>query len=388
MKRKEFIQTIAGTTAVIAGAGAAGLVTGSCAEKRPVIDYNNTSKAIKGLRFGVSVYSYGNDFATGATNLERCMAEIADIGAEGLEILGEAHIKGYPNPSKEWIDTWYKNLDKYKLVPTAYDIFCDTMFYPDKLLTPEELLEFLIVDMKVANSLGYKVFRQQVAPYPADDPSEEYLAPYVMSTRAMKFLELAIPHLEKYDIKIALELHSPTHLKSRWIDGCLELIQRTKTQHIGFCPDFSAFTSRPQKMQTNMLLAQGAKQEIIDYIISAYQQDLGPEKTMEEVKKMGGSPAEINFASAAGIYHASNNNPNDLSIVAQLIYHTHAKFYEVLDDFSGEYSMNYPAILKAYVDNGVTGWIDSECEGSRPDVTTSGHVRMHQTMMRKILASL
>ena len=134
-----------------------------------------------------------------------------------------------------------------------------------------------------------------MAPFPADDPSESYLAPYVLSKDAMKYLELAIPYCEKYDIKLALELHSPTHLKSKWIDGCLELIQRTKTQQIGFCPDFSAFTTKPQKMQTNMLLAQGAKQEIIDYIISAYQQDLGPEKTMEEVKKMGGSPAENEF---------------------------------------------------------------------------------------------
>ena len=45
--------------------------------------------------------------------------------------------------------------------------------------------------------------------------------------------------------------------------------------------------------------------------------------------------------------------------------------------------MNYPEILKAYVDNGIKGWIDSECEGFRQDVSTSGHVRMHQVMMRK-----
>ena len=102
MKRKEFVRTIASTTAVIAGAGTVGLVAGSCSEKRPVIDYNNTSKAVKGIRFGVSVYSYGNDFATGAANLERCMAEIADIGAEGIEILGE-------DPCKRFIQTPPKN---------------------------------------------------------------------------------------------------------------------------------------------------------------------------------------------------------------------------------------------------------------------------------------
>ncbi|MBN1158073.1 MAG: TIM barrel protein, partial [Bacteroidales bacterium] len=271
---------------------------------------------------------------------------------------------------------------------TAYDIFCDTMFYKDRLLTPEELLEFLIVDMKVASQLGYHVFRQQVAPYPADDPSESYLAPYVMSTDAMKYLELAIPYCEQYDIKLALELHSPTQIRSRWIDGCLELIERTQTPYIGFAPDFSMFTIRPRKGTVEQMVEQGAKKEILDYIISAYQENLGPEKTVEEVKKMGGGEIEQNFAGVAGIYHASNNDPNDLNIIAPWVYHTHAKFYHIEDDLSTDYSMNYPLILENYVKNGITGVLSSECEGMRSDVTRPTHIRMQHAMIRNILASL
>jgi sugar phosphate isomerase/epimerase len=307
MTRNEFLKTMAGATAVIASTGAAGFAAESCAPA------DASSKAIKGLRFGVSIYSYGGDFMSGAATVERCAADIANMGAEGIELLGEAHVKGYPNPSKEWIDNWYKLLDQYKLTPTAY---------------------------------------------------------------------------EKYDIKLALELHSPTHLRSKWIDGMLELIQRTKTEHIGFCPDFSAFTWRPQKGTVERMVAQGCKKEIVEYIISAYQQDLGPDKTVEEVKKMGGNEQELAYASKAGLYHQSNNNPADIKIIAPYIYHTHAKFYNIEDDLSSDYSMKYPEILKAYVDNGVKGWLSSECEGGRSDISRQGHVRLQQAMMRRILTSL
>jgi sugar phosphate isomerase/epimerase len=382
MKRKEFIKSVALASAAVAGAGTTASLMGACAS--PASAAGN----MHGLALGVSVYSFGSDILAGTTNLEKVMADTSEMGGEYIEILGETHVIGYPNPSTAWIDTWKGLLEKYKLKTSAYDTFCDTMFFKDRLLTPEELLELLIVDMKVANTLGFKVFRQQVAPYPADDPAEAYLAPYVASKDAFKYLELAIPHLEKYDIKIALELHSPTQIRSKWIDGCLELIERTKTKNIGFCPDFSSFTWRPQKGTVERMVEQGCKKEIVEYIISAYQKRANPDATVEEVKKMGGNAQEQAYASKAGLFHQSNNDPADIKIIAPWIYHTHAKFYGVEDDLSSDYSMKYPEILKAYVDNKVTGVISSECEGRREDISRSTHVRMHHAMIRGILAKL
>ena len=50
-----------------------------------------------GLRFGVSTYSYTGDIYTSMT-LEDVFADIADIGATGIEILGEGNIPDYPTP--------------------------------------------------------------------------------------------------------------------------------------------------------------------------------------------------------------------------------------------------------------------------------------------------
>jgi hypothetical protein len=131
---------------------------------------------------------------------------------------------------------------------------------------------------------------------------------------------------EKYDVRMGIELHSPTQLKSAFIDSILEVIAKTKTQHFGFCPDLSAFTRTPQRSTKTRLVQQGARENIVDYIISAYQQRLGPEKTVAEVKRMGGNEVELNFAGIAGIYHSSNNDPKDLLPLVPYCYHVHGKF--------------------------------------------------------------
>ena len=53
------------------------------------------------------LYSFMTDYGT-VLDLETAMAGIADIGATGIEILGEGHIPNYPNPSQEWVDDWFR----------------------------------------------------------------------------------------------------------------------------------------------------------------------------------------------------------------------------------------------------------------------------------------
>jgi hypothetical protein len=47
------------------------------------------------FRYGVSLYSYMGDYGT-VMDLEAALASVADIGATGVEILGEGHIPNYP----------------------------------------------------------------------------------------------------------------------------------------------------------------------------------------------------------------------------------------------------------------------------------------------------
>jgi hypothetical protein len=58
-----------------------------------------------GFRYGVSLYSFTGDMNTLMT-LEDAMADIADLGAAGIEILTQSTLPGYPEPSAAWIDEW------------------------------------------------------------------------------------------------------------------------------------------------------------------------------------------------------------------------------------------------------------------------------------------
>ena len=68
---------------------------------------------------GVSLYSYSGEYGVTMT-MEDMFADMSDMGAEGLEILANGHIEGYPEPTDEWVENWFRLLDKYKIKPVEY----------------------------------------------------------------------------------------------------------------------------------------------------------------------------------------------------------------------------------------------------------------------------
>jgi sugar phosphate isomerase/epimerase len=371
MTRKTFMQTLAGVA-----------VSASIPTIAEAASSAPTAKTK--MKFSASVYSYGADIRSGSMTLEDCLADISDMGAEGVEILGESHVPGYPNPSNKWLDQWFGWMEKYKLKPSGYDTFVDTRFYSKRMLTTDEAAERMAVDFKLANRLGFKALRQMWPPYPADDPAEEINAPYVKSKLAMETVLKALPAAEKYDVRMGIELHPPSQMKSPFISSMMEMIEKTKTKHFGFCPDLGSFAMRPQRRVIENLLKQGARKDILEYIVSAYQSKVGPIKTVDEVKKMGGNEVELRYAGVAGIYHMSNNDPKDLAPLVPYCYHVHAKFYEITDQLR-EYSIPYEEVLPVLDKGGYAGYLSSEYEGSREEYTTSAAIRAQHAMMKTIL---
>ena len=365
--RKDFLGTLA------AGAASAYLSNAVAAPAIP-------SK----MKLGVTAYSYAYDLRARTMTLENVVADVADMGGQGVEILGETHVPGYPNPSDRWVQQWFGWMEKYHTKPSAYDVFVDTMFYKDRLLTVDEAVQRLVADFKLANRLGFKVLRQQWPPYKADDPADQPWAPYYKSAPAMQVIQKALPFAEKYDVKMAVELHSPTRLKSVWMDDCLEVIVKTKTKHFGFCPDMSSFVERAPRSRLAVLQREGARENILDFIGKAYMDNLGADKTVAEVAKMGGNDVEKRWASMAGIYHFSNNDPKDMAKLAPYIYHVHAKFYEMMDD-AHEYSIPYEKIIPVLSEGGYSGYLSSEYEGAREDFQTSAQIRMQFVMLKRLL---
>lgn len=67
------------------------------------------------------------------------MADIADMGATRIEILGDGNIPGYPTPTTAWIDSWHELLQTYGLTATNWFLGLDAAMWRERDLTAEEL---------------------------------------------------------------------------------------------------------------------------------------------------------------------------------------------------------------------------------------------------------
>ena len=183
------------------------------------------------------------DYGT-VLDLETALAGIADIGATGVEILGEGHIPNYPDPSQEWVDDWFRLLDKYGLEPTNYGSWIDTRLHSSgangRDMTVEEGAAALQRDLRLAKRLGFRFVRPKIGVVSSD------LVPHPIWTEVV---ERSLPLAEELDVIICPEIHSPTPIKHEVVDDYIEFIERTGTKHFGLLIDTGIFQDRPIPLQ-------------------------------------------------------------------------------------------------------------------------------------------
>jgi hypothetical protein len=207
------------------------------------------------FRFGVSLYSFMGDYGT-VMDLETALAAVADVGATGVEILGEGHIPNYPEPSPAWLDTWFGLLEKYSLEPTNYGSWIDTRLHPGRSMTAAEGAAALQRDLRLAHRLGFGFVRPKIGVVSSD------LVPDPIWTGSVeRSLDLA----HELGIIICPEIHSPTPIRHPVVDDYIGLIERTGTKNFGLLIDTGIFQDRPiplregETRETRPAFTQGAQ---------------------------------------------------------------------------------------------------------------------------------
>lgn len=278
---------------------------------------------------GVSLYSYSGEYGVTMT-LEDMFADMSDMGAEGLEILANGHIEGYPEPSDEWVENWFRLLEKYKIKPVEYGHWVDSRRYPGRELSTQESYDMLLHDIKLANRLGFTVLRTKLGVI------DDTLTPV---TNWREFIKMALPDAEKYNVRMCPEIHNPTILKSKMVDDYVEFIEQHKTKHFGLNIDFGVFQTNPMQLWEGM-----------------------------DMSRMQFSPVE------------------DILPLLPYVYACHAKFYNMSDDFV-ETTTPYDKIIALLVEHGWDGYLLSEYEGPHKDVPgyASGQLRRQHLMMKRLL---
>jgi sugar phosphate isomerase/epimerase len=326
---------------------------------------------------GVSLYSYQEEYYTHAMTLEDCLAEVASMGADGVEVIAEEMVPNYPDPPESWVKQWHGLLEKYHTKPVCLDTFVDTTWGGHRQMSLQESVDTLVTQMKLSHRLGFKVMRPTTGP---------------VVEGATEMIKRALPLAEKYDVKIAVEIHSPIRLRSKFIDDYLELISQTHTRHFGFTADMGIFAKRIPRVVKDFYIRRGAHESIVQYLSTAFEDGLAPEKARAEIEKMGPNEVDRGFAFMAFAYGPVANDPKDLRNIMPYIYNVHGKFYEMTEDFR-EYSIPYEQIIPVLAEGGYDGYINSEYEGQRStqdafETDSCEQVRRHHVMLRRLLGEI
>jgi sugar phosphate isomerase/epimerase len=290
------------------------------------------------LTYGVSLYSYTSEYGVTMT-LDDCVEDVADLGATGLEILGEAHVDDYPNPPTAWVDAWFARLEKYALTPTCLGSWIDTRRFPGRPMTVDEAVDQLEADLRLASLLGFRFLRPKLGVVTSDLEPDPVWVP-----ATERVLELAA----KNDVIICPEIHWPSTIKSRVVDDYIAFIERTGTQHFGLLIDTGVFQSQMHHRSGGIPMRLGDG---------------------------GGRPPVTPVVPVS-----------DLEDVLQYVVHVQAKFYEIDDDLVDHY-IPWEGFLDILTRRHWTGCLSSEYEGDYAVGRTSDQLRRQHALLRLLIPS-
>ena len=334
----------------------------------------------KGHLQGTTLYSYTRMFHQRQMTFEELIREVARRGqGQGLEVIGFQSIRNFPNPGDEFIGKFKDLIAELGLIPTSLAVNADLGLRRDRLLSHDEMIEYMAAQIKLASLLGFPVARVQIS-----------MTPDVM--------EALLPTAQKYNVKLGLEVHShhsPRHVE---MQAHLERYEKLNSGYLGFVPDFGATTVGMPPSLIAKYRRTGVPEEMITELLDVWQQhhaEGAPKDGRMQGMRMGqiaGIAAKYGFGETA-IDYAINHcglfghaDPSEWSDILHLVWHTHGKFFGM--ENGDEPTTPLVDILKCYADAGYTGSISSEYEGFHWDSISNpfDQVDAHQKRIREIMA--
>lgn len=325
------------------------------------------------MKLAVTSYSYNLSYMKYKMDIYDCMKAAHDLGVEGFEIVSELTPAGHhPSYTEAELDKWHENLNKYKLKATCYDSCYIPISYRNRINCYEEQMRELEAEFKLASKMGFSVMRL----YPAIDIG------IIAETFAMA---------DYYGVAPCIEIHVPMTIRSRSVEGYINLIEKKGSKLAGIIPDFGVYGITPDPTLVPFVLHDGVSQALVDDIYKAYA--AGQMKQVVAEYKGKDIPESLR-AFIERSASLANDNPEDMKLYGKYIRHVHAKFYHV-DDNLRDTSIDTENAMRVLREIGYTGYVASEYEGQRdysmqgysnlPDPDEIEQVARHITMLRPML---
>ena len=193
---------------------------------------------------GVTLYSFTRAFHGREYDLEGLVRKVAADGyGPGLEIIGFSSFRGFPEIDDRFAG-WFRDLvDETGLVTTSLAVNADIGIHRDRLLTQDELLEYMRRQIAAAAKLGFPIARVQISITP---DSMEALAPIA----------------EEYGVTLALEVHADQYASHPRILALRDRYEKVGSPFLGFTMDWGATVSGFAPSLIEAYRRRGASEEL------------------------------------------------------------------------------------------------------------------------------
>ncbi|HEY8588865.1 MAG TPA: sugar phosphate isomerase/epimerase [Naasia sp.] len=305
---------------------------------------------------GVTLYSFTRAFHAREYDLEGLIREVAAEGfGPGLEIIGFSSFRGFPQLDDDYVGRFRDLVAEVDLVPTSLAINGDVGLRRDRLLTQDELIEYMTRQIEAAAKLGFAIARVQISLTPDS-------------------MEALLPVAERTGVTLALEVHADQHGRHERVLALRDRYAQLNSPLLGFTADWGATVTGFAPSLLEAYRRRGASEELLQAVTELWDQtfrDGPPNDQVEHGKRFGafiglahkfGRPdLGVDFGiNGTGLFGPA---PIDTwQEIAPFIRHCHGKFFGI-DENGEEPSVPVRELVQFLVGIGYNGAISSEYEG-------------------------
>ncbi|WP_285250754.1 DUF6379 domain-containing protein [Pseudarthrobacter sp. fls2-241-R2A-168] len=296
---------------------------------------------------GLTLYSASAEFRAGWYDFDGLLNRVAELGiGPGIEIVASQVLPTYPHVSDDFARSWQEAFDKHGFTASSFGANLDMGRRRDRDMTPDEEYEFTETLFHGAKKLGFPLVRIQSA--------------------KPELLRRLLPLAEDLELKLAYEIHAPLGPNSPEIMKVRDVYAELDSPLLGFVADFSSTMHSMSPTLLRAVRRAGLDDEAVQKLQAIWATDAPMRARQEEfigyLRARDFDPAGLgSFAHLAFNMHG-HVSPKDWADIMPQIMHVHAKFYDI-DDHGNEPAIDYPELVRVFVEGGYRGYWSSEWEG-------------------------
>lgn len=299
------------------------------------------------FRLGLTLYSASAEFRAGWFDFDGLLDRVAALGiGPGIEIVASQVLPTYPVVSDDFLRTWRAAFDRHGFVASSFGANLDMGRRRDRDMTPDEEFEFSELMFHGAKKLGFPLVRIQSA--------------------KPDLLRRLLPVAERLELKLAYEIHAPLGPNAEPILAVRETYAELDSPLLGFVADFSSTMHAMSPTLLRGVQRAGLDDDALETLQQIWATDATMRERQEEfigyLRGRGFDPGRLgSFAHLAFNMHG-HVAPAEWADIMPQIMHVHAKFYDI-DEAGQEPAIDYPELVRVFVEGGYRGFWSSEWEG-------------------------